>query len=315
MRAKYWLLPCFAASSLAATPGVADETTCQAIASKFSEAGRNVYARTVDSFMFEAAGADCPMLVTQLLEAGGSVRVRGREGDSVLHHAARAGADDIVMLLIERGAAIDLRDLSGGTALFYAVQAERKETAQLLLEQGANPNIEGRAGVTPLETAAFNGNRGIVDLLLRSGADSRHIDRTGKGAIVYAVARGFADIAERLIATGIDVNARYGNDLTALMWAAGHSNDVPQDEGVATISMLLDKGARSNDQDNRGRTALMIAAELGHRDAVELLLARGADPSLLDKQGMSARDLAVSEEIGLALSPLSEPTVRQDNAP
>jgi hypothetical protein len=46
----------------------------------------------------------------------------------------------------------------------------------------------------------------------------------------------------------------------------------------------------------------MIAAELGHRSAVELLLARGADARLLDKQGKSARDLATSEDIKLALS-------------
>jgi ankyrin repeat protein len=66
--------------------------------------------------------------------------------------------------------------------------------------------------------------------------------------------------------------------------------------------LLLDKGARIDDQDNRGRTALMIAAELGHRSAVELLLAHGADASLLDKQGKTARDLAASEDIKLALS-------------
>jgi ankyrin repeat protein len=302
MHSRFWLIAYFAGSSLLSIPAAAEGAACQAIASRFSETGRNAAVRTVNSFLFEAAGADCPMLVDELLKEGGSVRVRGREGDSVLHHAARAGADDVVARLIQRGAVVDLRDLGGGTALFYAVQADRFKTVQLLLERGADPNIEGRAGVTSLEAAAFNGNGRIVDLLLNSGANSRHIDRTGKNAVIYAVARGFSDIAERLITTGIDVNARYGNELTALMWAAGHSNDVPQDEGLATIAMLLDKGARSNDQDNRGRTALMIAAELGHRNAVELLLARGADARLTDKDGKSARDLAASEEIKFALS-------------
>jgi ankyrin repeat protein len=35
----------------------------------------------------------------------------------------------------------------------------------------------------------------------------------------------------------------------------------------------------------------MIAAELNHAIAVDLLLARGADKSLRDKQGKSAADL------------------------
>ena len=55
--------------------------------------------------------------------------------------------------------------------------------------------------------------------------------------------------------------------------------------------MLLAKGADLDLQDNRGRTALMIAAELNHAAAVDLLLAHGADKTLKDKQGKTAGDL------------------------
>ncbi|HEY7747839.1 MAG TPA: ankyrin repeat domain-containing protein [Aestuariivirgaceae bacterium] len=300
-KALVWLTALMGAGAMS-VPEAAGEGACQDIASRYVEAGRNVGERSVNSFFFEAAGADCLALVEQLLAAGGSVKVRGRDGDGALHHAARAGADEVVTLLIARGAAIDLRDLKGATPLYEAVQADRVKTAELLLEKGADPNIEGRAGVTPLEAAAFNGNRRLVELLLKWKADPRHIDRTGKNAVVYSAARGFTDIVERLIATGIDVNARYGNELTALMWAAGHSNDVPDEEGAATVTMLLEKGARSDNQDNRGRTALMIAAEAGHARAVDILLAHGANPNLKDKEGKSARDLAATDDIKLALS-------------
>ncbi len=45
----------------------------------------------------------------------------------------------------------------------------------------------------------------------------------------------------------------------------------------------------------------MIAAEIGHKGVVELLLARGAKAGLADKEGRTARDLASSEEIRMAL--------------
>jgi ankyrin repeat protein len=60
---------------------------------------------------------------------------------------------------------------------------------------------------------------------------------------------------------------------------------------VAVMTMLLDGGAHIDDADNRGRTALMIAAELNHAEAVDLLIARGADKTLRDKEGKRASDL------------------------
>jgi ankyrin repeat protein len=302
MQLKLMMAAAVVTSWSIATPVAAEEASCLALSSRYAEANQKTESRIINQFLVEAATGDCAGLAETLLSAGGSAEVRGPQGESALHHAARAGADEVAGLLIARGAALDLRNLAGATPLYEAVQANRAKTAELLLEKGANPNIEGRAGVTPLEAAAFNGNLRIVDLLLKWQANPHHVDRTGKSAIVYAVARGFANIAERLIATGIDVNARYGNDLTALMWAAGHSNDVPEEEGAATLSMLLEKGARSDDQDNRGRTALMIAAEAGHARVVELLVARGANAALMDKQGKTARDLAANDDIKLVLS-------------
>jgi ankyrin repeat protein len=135
------------------------------------------------------------------------------------------------------------------------------------------------------------GSEPIVALLIEKGADAKTMDTTEKAAIIYAAGRGFPDIVELLLDHGIDVNARYGNELTVLMWAAGYSDEAGTQDMSKVITLLLDRGARIDDQDNRGRTPLMIASELNHTMAVELLLARGADKSLRDKQGKTAADL------------------------
>jgi ankyrin repeat protein len=101
------------------------------------------------------------------------------------------------------------------------------------------------------------------------------VDATGKTAIVYAAAKGFPDVVDLLLESGVEVDARYGNGLTALMWAAGHSNEVPVGEGVETVELLLARGAGVDLADDRGRTALMIAAERGHAEIVASLLATG----------------------------------------
>jgi len=76
--------------------------------------------------------------------------------------------------------------------------------------------------------------------------------------------------------------------------AAGHADSVGTVDVENLITLLIDRGARLNEQDNRGRSALMIAAALGHSAAVELLLKAGADRGLHDKDGKTASDLAAN---------------------
>ena len=87
-------------------------------------------------------------------------------------------------------------------------------------------------------------------------------------------ARGFTAIVKRLLDAGVDVNQRYGNALTLLIWAAGHANDVPEKDGVATVELILARGAQLDAADDRGRTALMTAAEQGHGAVVRRLVFR-----------------------------------------
>jgi ankyrin repeat protein len=253
--------------------------------------------------LFSAVDRNCLDLVTELLDHGASVDARDRFGARPLSHAARFGHLAMVDLLLARGAPLDARNLAGGTALFVAADGNHTQVAQRLIERGVDVNIAGRSGVTPVAAAAFKGNDAIVEALLAHGADDRVPDQTGKLPIVYAAAGARLDVATRLLARNIDINARYPNDLTLLMWASGPDESAPETQAIKVVGQLLDAGARIDDRDARGRTALMIAAEGGRSGIAGLLLARGADLSLKDKAGKRAVDLTVLTSLRERLTP------------
>jgi uncharacterized protein len=230
-------------------------------------------------------------LATELLDYGASVEARDRLGARPLGHAARFGHLEMVELLLARGAPIDARNLAGATALYYAAEGGQVAVVQRLIERGADVNLTGRSGISPLAAAAYAGSDAIVAALLARGADERVADDTGKPPIVYAAARARLDIVKRLLARNIDINARYPHDLTLLMWASGADEKVAEADAIKVVQFLTDAGARIDDRDARGRTALMIASEGGRAEVAALLLARGANPTLKDHAGKRAADL------------------------
>ncbi len=271
----------------------ADTARCQQLHRQFQSTRAQISAIEVSVMLFSAADGDCIDLATELLGAGASVDARDRFGARPLSHAAKFGRLEMVDLLLAHGAPIDARNLAGATALYYAAEHGNAWVVQRLIERGADVRLTGRSGVSPVAAAAYAGNDVIVEALLAHGADERVPDDTGKPPIIYAAAAGKLAVVKRLLARNVDVNARYPNDLTLLMWAAGADDKVPQAQVVKVVAYLLDSGAHIDDRDARGRTALMIAAEGGRAEVASLLLARGADPSLKDKAGKRAADLTV----------------------
>lgn len=54
------------------------------------------------------------------------------------------------------------------------------------------------------------------------------------------------------------------------------------------VESLVRQGAPIDARDNAGRTALMLAAMSGQTTAVQKLLALGANPALVDREGLNA---------------------------
>ncbi len=288
---------------LVGTPAArAADAGCVALAQRWAAGRDTLAAMQANALLLRASDLGCTDPVAAMLDGGVPLEAADRVGNTALIHAARAGRVDLVRLLLARGADLGHRNANGATALFSAAERDRPQVALLLLDRGAAPDTPGRSGATPLAAAAFNADDAIVAALLARHADPRTPDRTGKPPIVYAAARASVPIVDRLLAAGIDVNARYAHDLTALMWAAGYADAARDADGTALVRDLLDRGAHVDDADDRGRTALMIAAGRGHADVAKLLLARGADPARRDRSGRTAADLAADDAVRMVLT-------------
>src|SRR5882757_916939 len=253
------------------TARAAESERCQELGRRFEMTKPQITAIEVSLTLFSAVVGNCMALVAELLDHGASVDARDRLGARPLSHAARFGRLAMVDLLLERGAPLNARNLAGTTALFFAVEGNHTSVAQRLIERGADVNLAGRSGLTPISAAAYRGNIAIVEDLLTHGADDRAPDQTGKPPIVYAAAGAQFEVVKRLLVRNIDINSRYANDLTLLMWASGPDEKVSESQAIKVVSHLLDAGAHIDDRDARGRTALMIAAEGGRAEICQFV--------------------------------------------
>jgi uncharacterized protein len=138
--------------------------------------------------------------------------------------------------------------------------------------------------------AAARGDLKSVETFLREGSDVDAPGRNAETPLIAAALAGEAAIAELLIARGADVMARNKGGLTPLH-AAAYSGS----EDVARV--LLDHGAVLEDKSNiSGTTPLILAAEENRIAVAELLIARGADVTITDRDGLTALTQAWSKK-------------------
>jgi hypothetical protein len=182
--------------------------------------------------------------------------------------------------------------------------------ARILLAAGAL--VEGRPGdsETPLITAASYGDAELARALIEAGADVNAVAAAHSGgvpggsALQHAAVFGMTDVLDVLVAAGARVpdvvlGAAAGDispwslpaatpteRLLALVMAADHQR-------LDVIDALVAAGTPVDATDPVwGRHPLRVAAENGRPDAVRRLLAHGADPAGMDKDGRTALDLA-----------------------
>jgi len=188
-----------------------------------------------------------------------------------------------------RGRRAPPREPDGGalTALVYAARTGSIDAARVLLEGGADVNQTTRYGWSPLLAATQNQNYQMAKFLIERGANVNLANKGGWTPLYLAT--------DNRNIEGGDYPTR-----TADM------------DSLAFITYLLDKGADVNARvtestetrtvftnqwlNEEGATAFLRAAQSGDLQLLKLLVARGADPKINTKLGVTP--LAVAAGIG-----------------
>lgn len=226
---------------------------------------------------------------------------------SLYAEAARRGEDDIATLLAHHGGDTHVAPLSDVEALTAAAMRLDRDAARALV--AGNPSLLARA--EPMLAAARRDHVDAVALLIDLGMSPDVSNEHDERALHYASYYDAPRVAELLIARGAAVDpvskqwdstplgaATYGGRRRLVEIIAPHSRDLWELAYAGQVARLRELFAEDPSL-ARVRTAtqtpLMWLAPGDESIALEiarLFLDHGADPTVVDKDGMTAADRA-----------------------
>jgi ankyrin repeat protein len=174
-----------------------------------------------------------------------------------------------------------------------------------LLQAGADPNQALPGGVTPLMLAAALGLPEIAGRLLAQGATLDAVDDQGLGALHCAAQHAFSARDRQRVLALLDLllmgegssDAANRAGQTPLLLALGARAEAgaacDEDLLLAVLERLCAEGVSLDVQDQRGLSALHLAAMHGLLAVVRRLLREGANRQLRDSLGRTPYDLAL----------------------
>jgi uncharacterized protein len=167
-----------------------------------------------------------------------------------------------------------------GEKKIWTEKRKKEEARQRIISQGLGVSDEAMANVTA------EGEVVPLKWFLEAGFSPDVRDKNGVPLICLAVRRDHKLVLEQLISCGADIDAismDRGN--TALMDAAA-------DRKLEIMNLLIDSGASLDMQSKNGQTALILSVGQKAVAAAEILLSAGADYTIKDALGMSAKKYA-----------------------
>ena len=209
------------------------------------------------SCLHAAVDGRCNKAMLQtLIDHGAHTDAKRQDGTTALLAACRTGQSESVMFLLEAGADVNIVKPDGNTCLYLAIHGHcSKETVLKMIEQGVNVNVLNNNGQTALLLACLTAQEPYVKPLLEKGADPNISDANGFSSLIAAV--------------------------------YGHCSN-------QTLQEIITHKADLDFQDNRGRTALVLACLYRQQDSVRILLKTASNPNIADNKGHTSLHAAVT---------------------
>jgi ankyrin repeat protein len=179
---------------------------------------------------------------------------------------------------------VNTRNKEGSTPLHFAVQCAIAPSVEKLLARGADVNAKNARGTAPINNVFGHSDGVIVTMLLNAGANPDNVEDGGNTPLITAVLSGNTMLARALIRHRADANLK--NRWGTALHEAARRNDLQMAEVI-----LAAEGVRVNELNDKGETALHIAARSGTPKLFALLVERGADPSIRTPSGKTAGEL------------------------
>jgi len=198
-----------------------------------------------------------------------------------------------IVLLISSGYML----AQDGTELITAVAYQDLDKVKSLVEAGVDINYqEESAGATALIMSAMYNFGDIAKYLIEKGADISIKNNTGHTALM-AAAGSSDEVFDLLVANGADMSLKLEDGTSAFMLSiSGVMSDFV---GFGNAKKLLENGADVDESFNsgpaEGYTCLMMAARNQRPDIVEFLADNGADVNTKAADGKSPISLAEEE--------------------
>ena len=199
--------------------------------------------------------------------------VTAADANQNLLTAAAAGDVPAIERALAAGADIEARDARGRTPVLLATSGAHVAAAQALMRRGANVNAQDEQRDSAFLLAGARGLTEIVRAALAAGADWRITNRYGGTALIPACERGHVDTVRLLLTTDIDVDHVNRLGWTGLLEAVILADGGPRHQAI--VRLLLARGAQVNLADRDGVTPLQHAERLGQREVAALLRAAG----------------------------------------
>ncbi|XP_069483397.1 ankyrin repeat domain-containing protein 55 isoform X2 [Ambystoma mexicanum] len=210
----------------------------------------------------------------------------------VYQAAANGDVNTLTAVIREDPSILEYCDSEGCTPLMHAVSGRQLDTVKLLLKMGANINTQDACGRTSLSLATYLGwLEGCVSLL-RNGAKQNIPDKNGRLPLHAATAEADVRLLGVLLqqSTLSEINHQDNEGMTSLHWSAFHNRP-------SHAQILLQKGADPTLVDKDFKTALHWAVQSGNRLLCSIILDHHQGQSIInydDENGKTCMHIAAA---------------------